>query len=131
MIAGLFAALCCSCMNDQQIEYRRAYTVGETLYFRHCRNCHGDKGEGLSALMPPLTDKDYLAKNQQQIACMIKNGGNKLIIVNKKPYQNLMPPSGLAPIEISQVLTYINNTFGNKSGLVNVEIVNTSLQNCN
>ncbi|QQL50803.1 c-type cytochrome [Mucilaginibacter ginkgonis] len=118
-------------MNDEQIEYRRAYTVGEAIYYQHCRNCHGDKGEGLSALMPPLTDKEFLAKNQKQLACIIKNGANQLLIINKKPYQNQMPPSGLAPIEIAQVLTYINNNFGNDKGLVTVTTVESQLKNCN
>lgn len=127
--AALFLA---ACMNDEQIEYQRAYTAGEVVYYQHCRNCHGDKGEGLSALMPPLTDPVYLKQNNAQLSCIIKYGlNNKLIIVNKKPYQNQMPPSGLAPIEIAQVLTYITNNFGNKQGIVTVNKVNADLAKCN
>ena len=124
--------LLAACMNDQEIEFKRAYTAGEVVYYQHCRNCHGDKGEGLSALMPPLTDSVYLKKNNNTLACIVKYGlNNQLIIINKKPYQNQMPPSGLAPIEVAQVLTYIKNTFGNKQGVVTVNQVNSNLEKCN
>lgn len=120
-----------SCMNDEDIEYKRAYTAGAVVYQNHCQNCHGTTGEGLSALMPPLTDSVYLKQNKAQLACILKYGINgKLIIVHGKPYQNQMPPSDLAPIEIAQVLTYVKNSFGNKLGGVKVEGVNKDLLDC-
>jgi mono/diheme cytochrome c family protein len=120
-----------SCMNDEDIEYKRAYTAGAVVYQNHCQNCHGTTGEGLSALMPPLTDSVYLKQNKAQLACILKYGLNgKLIIVHGKPYQNQMPPSDLAPIEIAQVLTYVKNSFGNKLGGVKVEEVNKDLLGC-
>ena len=118
-------------MNDQDIEYKRAYTAGAVIYQEHCQNCHGNTGEGLSALMPPLTDSVYLKQNKAQLACILKYGLNgKLIIVHGKPYQNQMPLADLAPIEIAQVLTYVKNSFGNKLGGVNVEDVNKDLESC-
>ncbi len=123
--------LLAACLNDQQIEFQRAYTAGEVVYYQHCRNCHGDKGEGLSALMPPLTDSVYLRKNTAELSCIVKYGlNNKMIIINKRPYQNQMPASSLAPIEIAQVLTYLKNTFGNKQGIVTVTRVNSDLAKC-
>jgi len=120
-----------SCINDQDIEYKRAYTAGALVYQNHCQNCHGNTGEGLSALMPPLTDSVYLKQNKAQLACILKYGLNgKLIIVHGKPYQNQMPPADLAPIEIAQVLTYVKNSFGNKTGFVKVEDVNRDLLIC-
>ncbi len=126
-----FVLLVSSCMNDEDIEYKRAYTAGAVIYQYHCQNCHGNTGEGLSALMPPLTDSVYLKQNKAQLACILKYGLNgKLIIVHGKPYQNQMPPADLAPIEIAQVLTYVKNSFGNKLGGVKVEEVNKDLQAC-
>ncbi|WCT14992.1 c-type cytochrome [Mucilaginibacter jinjuensis] len=126
-----FVSIISSCMNDEDIEYKRAFTAGAVVYQNHCQNCHGNTGEGLSALMPPLTDSVYLKQNKAQLACILKYGlAGKLIIVHNKPYQNQMPPSDLAPIEIAQVLTYVKNSFGNKLGGVKVEEVNKDLSIC-
>lgn len=120
-----------SCINDQDIEYKRAYTAGAVIYQEHCQNCHGNNGEGLSALMPPLTDSDYLKQNKAQLACILKFGlKGQLIIVHGKPYQNQMPPADLAPIDIAQVLTYVKNSFSNKLGIVKVDDVNEDLESC-
>jgi len=120
-----------SCINDQDIEYKRAYTAGAVIYQEHCQNCHGSNGEGLSALMPPLTDSVYLTQNKAQLACFLKFGlKGQLIIVHGKPYQNQMPTADLAPIEIAQVLTYVKNSFGNKLSIVKVDEVNKDLENC-
>lgn len=131
ILLTFFALIVSSCINDEDIEYKRAYTAGAVIYQQHCQNCHGNTGEGLSALMPPLTDSVYLKQNTSQLACILKYGLNgKLIIVHGKPYQNQMPPSDLAPIEIAQVLTYVKNSFGNKLGVVKVEEVNKDLSVC-
>ncbi|OKS85825.1 c-type cytochrome [Mucilaginibacter polytrichastri] len=127
----IVSLLIASCINDQDIEFKRAYTAGAIVYQTHCQNCHGSNGEGLSALMPPLTDSVYLKQNKTQLACILKYGlkGN-LIIVHGKPYQNQMPAAELAPIEIAQVLTYVKNSFGNKLGVVKVDEVNKDLSGC-
>ncbi|NCD71777.1 c-type cytochrome [Mucilaginibacter agri] len=131
LILFVISFLVISCANDQDIEFKRAYSAGEVVYTQHCQNCHGNNGEGLSALMPPLTDSVYLKQNKTQLACIIKFGlKDKLVIVSGKPYQNQMPPADLAPIEISQVLTYVKNSFGNKMGVVKVEDVNKDLGDC-
>lgn len=125
------SAVLASCVNDQDIEFKRAYTAGALVYQQHCQNCHGNNGEGLLALMPPLTDSIYLKKNKTRLPCIIKYGlKGDLIIVGNKPYQNQMPNSDLAPIEIAQVLTYVKNSFGNKTGTVTVEDVTKDLADC-
>ena len=63
-----------SCQNEQQVDYNRYYSAGAAVYQSHCQNCHGDKGEGLAALIPPLTDTLFLKTNKHQIACYLENG---------------------------------------------------------
>ena len=53
-----------------------------------------------------------------------------MLKVSGKFYDNKMPPSGLSPIEIAKVLTYVGNSFGNKPGVINVEEVGKSLKEC-
>lgn len=133
IITGLLvviAALTYSCQSENEIEFMRYYTSGQQLYTTRCQNCHGAKGEGLAALIPPLTDSVYLKANRPQLACYMQNGLHLPIMVNGKPFNGQMPPSNLSPVEIAEVLTYVENSFGNKLGLHNVEMVNGELKNC-
>lgn len=124
------AGLTISCQSEAQIEYIRYYTGGRELYKTHCQNCHGQTGEGLSALMPPLTDTAYIRKNQHILPCYIKNGVSGLISVSGKFYDSTMPPADLSPIEIAKVLTYVTNSFGNHNGLIDVKQVEKDLKEC-
>lgn len=129
-IFGLLTMLITSCLSDNEIEFKRYYSTGAVLYQSHCQNCHGDNGEGLSALIPPLTDSAYLKKNIHQLSCYVFNGLNEPVKINGKVYQDKMPPSGLGPIELARVLTYVGNSFGNKLGLVRFEQVTEDLKAC-
>jgi mono/diheme cytochrome c family protein len=119
-----------SCQNDGQIEFNRYYAAGNTVYLSHCQNCHGNKGQGLQGLIPPLTDSAYLISNKGALACFVKNGLKGNIKINKKTFEGEMPPIDLAPLEIAQVLTYAANAFGNKAGTITTEMVNADLTKC-
>jgi len=126
----LLSVLVYSCQSDEQIEFMRYYTSGQELYKSRCQNCHGAQGEGLAALIPPLTDSAYLKKNRKQLACYLQNGLTLPILVNGKAFNGQMPPANLAPMEIAQVLTYIQNANSNNLGLHNVSQVNDELKQC-
>ena len=133
IITGLLALIICmvySCQSDDQIEYMRYYTAGQDLYKTKCQNCHGAQGEGLAALIPPLTDSVYLKANNAKLACYVQNGLKLPILVKGKAFNGQMPPAGLTPIEIAQVLTYVKNSFGNQMGLYNVQQANNDVGKC-
>jgi len=130
LISIALILLIASCEDSSRVEFNRYYSNGSAVYQQHCQNCHGAKGEGLQGLMPPLTDSIYLKNNKSALACLIKNGLKGRITISNKQFEGEMPASGLAPVEIAQVLTYINNSFGNKSGTFTTEIVNADLGNC-
>jgi len=119
-----------SCQGPQQIEFNRYYSAGAAVYQTHCQNCHGDKGQGLAELMPPLTDSVYLKANKGQLACYLQKGLKGKITVNGKTFESQMPASDLSPIEIAQVLTYVTNSFGNKGGLINSDEAEKDLKSC-
>ncbi|QJD97861.1 cytochrome c [Mucilaginibacter robiniae] len=134
-ILTFFALAAClilffACQNEKQIEFNRYYASGQVVYQTRCQNCHGAKGEGLAALIPPLTDSIYLKSHKDDLACYVQNGLKDSIVVHQKSYSGQMPSVDLAPVEIAQVLTYIQNSFGNKLGLYNVEQVNNNLTKC-
>lgn len=107
------------------------YSQGKILYDRNCSSCHGSNGEGLKNLYPPLAKSDYLNKNQNRLACIIKKGINEPILVNEKPYNELMYGiTHLNAVEITNIANYINTNWGNNNPIVKVEIIEQQLKNC-
>ncbi|HEY9196221.1 MAG TPA: cytochrome c, partial [Mucilaginibacter sp.] len=104
---------------------------GSAIYQQHCQNCHGDKGQGLQSLIPPLTDSLYLKNNKANLACFIQNGLKGKIIISRRKFDDEMQAdTNLAPIEIAKVLTYVTNSFGNKMGIINLQTVEGDLAKC-
>lgn len=129
-ISLLLAILIYSCQNDQELMYIRYYTAGKIVYQNRCQNCHGENGQGLSALIPPLTDTAYLTKNKHQLACTVKNGLKDMLLINGKPFEGAMPANDIPPVEIAEVLTYVTNSFGNKAGTITSQHVADDLKAC-
>ncbi len=128
----LFLSVFFSCQSESEIEYKKYYTIGKSVYQNQCQNCHAENGEGLAGLIPSLQKADYLSKNKSKLACLVQNGLQGLIVVNGKFYNGKMPAqTQLAPIEIAEVITYITNSFGNNQGVYKLEKVSLDLENCN
>jgi mono/diheme cytochrome c family protein len=129
-ICLLLFALIYSCQSDESIEYSRYYSAGVLVYQSHCQNCHGDKGQGLNGLIPPLTDTLYIKSHKSTLACQLKNGLIGKIIISNATFDDKMPATDLSPIEMAQVITYVTNSFGNKQGIFTDDQVQTALNNC-
>ncbi len=119
-----------ACQSEQEIAYAKYMSNGKDIYVSHCQNCHGEKGEGLGELAPPLTDTLFLKNNKTDLACIIKNGANKEMVIHGKKYDGKMPGLNLADIDIAQVIVYITNSFGNKQGMYTYEQVAKDLGSC-
>ena len=104
---------------------------GEDLYLKNCATCHGDKGEGLRSLYPPLAKADWLALNRSELSCLIKNGMKKPIVVNGKPFHMPMPANPqLNAVEIHNILNFICNSWGNELEYFTPNEVEAQLENC-
>ncbi len=138
MRKGIFSALfiicCCiiySCQSAEEIEEAKYMSNGKDLYKIYCQNCHGETGEGLGELAPPLTDTVFLKKNKSQLACFIKNGSNKQMMINGKVYEGKMPSfEKLADIDVAQLVVYVTNSFGNHQGMYKYQKVAGDLREC-
>jgi mono/diheme cytochrome c family protein len=119
-----------SCQTAESVQRDAYYVNGRDLYIRHCQNCHGEKGEGLGELTPPLTDSIFMIQNKTQLACIIKNGLSAPITIHGKVYEGKMPDFNLANIDIAQLIVYITNGFGHKQGMYKPEQVATDLKAC-
>lgn len=107
------------------------YTHGKILYDNFCVNCHGENGENLAELIPPLANSDYLTKHKDKVACLIYYGYNGKMTVNGKEYNQQMPPNpNLNDIDIANLINYINNHFGNENGYTPLKEVQQMLNNC-
>jgi mono/diheme cytochrome c family protein len=124
-------AIIISCQNQQQIDFQNYMSNGKDIYKTKCQNCHGENGEGLGQLAPPLTDSIFLKTNKARLACIIKNGANETLLIHGKEYKEKMPAfPELADIDVAQVMVYVTNSFGNKQGFVSYTEVSSQLQNC-
>ena len=107
------------------------YREGERLYKTNCANCHMDNGEGLSALIPPLAGADYLEKNREILPCVLRYGLKDTIVVNGKVYAEQMPGvATLTDIHITNILNYINNTWGNRHAPYRLDETQRLLDKC-
>lgn len=88
---------------------------GKKIYEANCVTCHGNNGEGSPSIFPPLAKSDYLMSNTTRAIKQIHFGLSSKIIVNGKTYQGNMPASGLSPQQITDVMNYITNSWGNKN----------------
>jgi mono/diheme cytochrome c family protein len=104
---------------------------GERLYVQHCSGCHGDQGQGLARLIPPLANADYLAKHRAELPCLLRNGQNEVIVVNGIGYHHIMPGNkSLSPAQLTNLLNYIESHWGNESVPRTIREVQQQLEAC-
>ncbi|MCI4667821.1 MAG: cytochrome c [Bacteroidia bacterium] len=106
-------------------------SAGAKIYKSHCANCHGDSGEGLRSLYPPLAGADYLKDHEADLACIIRNGVDVDLIINGKTYNQPMPGNQLlSDQEIAILIDHIRNSWGNDYGNVPFSKVKNALDLC-
>jgi mono/diheme cytochrome c family protein len=112
------------CFTDRQNE-------GQRLYAQHCASCHGEQGQGLRRLIPPLAGADYLAQNRAQLPCLIRRGQQGPIVVNGVHYNQVMPGhEDLTDSQITNLLNYMQSAWGNKGEKYTIREVGELLQPC-
>jgi nitrite reductase (NO-forming) len=91
---------------------------GKEIYLRNCVSCHMDQGEGLEGIFPPLAKSDYLLKDKKRAIQQTLYGVNTEMTVNGKVYNGEMNGFDLTDNEMSDLMNYIYNSFGNKGGVI-------------
>jgi len=104
---------------------RRLFLKGAEIYGRdgHCATCHQPDGEGLALSgFPPLTKSPWVNENDERLIKLTLKGMFGPLELEGKKYPGLTPmtPFGglLSDEDVSAVLTYVRNSFGNKSPTV-------------
>jgi len=91
---------------------------GKKVYMTSCFACHMATGEGMPNIFPPLAKSDFLNADKDRAIKAVLNGLSGPIVVNGKPYNNMMPPQEVSDDQAADVLTYVMNTWGNDHGEV-------------
>lgn len=107
------------------------YQQGEALYTYYCSNCHMEDGSGLEGLIPPLAQADWLRDNQAVLPCIIRKGIEGPIIVNGRTYEQAMAGiPELTETEITNIINYMNQAWGNDYGYIQLTRVMENLKTC-
>jgi mono/diheme cytochrome c family protein len=107
------------------------YKQGRILYENFCANCHMEDGTGLPGIIPPLAGADFVEENQESLPCLIRYGIQTPLSVNGNLYTT--PMEGvpkLTEFEITNVINYINTSWGNDYGIVKHLDVRQQLEQC-
>ena len=92
---------------------------GQAVYSRTCIACHQPTGMGLPPVFPPLAGSEWIAKSASIAVRNITNGMMGPVTVKGVTYNSMMPPvAGVTDKDIADVVTYVNNSFGNTGPVV-------------
>lgn len=100
------------------------YAKGKVLFATYCKICHGENGEGLQSLGPPLAGSQWVTGNKEKVLAIVLHGLTGQIKVGDKIYKTPeiageMPAfSGndkLSDEDIAQILSYIRNAWSNNA----------------
>ena len=95
------------------------FKQGQQLFEMNCSSCHQSSGLGMPGAIPPLAKSDFLMKrNDDGIGILLNGINNEPITVNGNHFQGVMPKLSLTDDQIANILTYVRNSWGNKSIVV-------------
>ena len=103
---------------NQKFDLKASIERGKEVYNTQCITCHMEKGEGIEAVFPPLAKSDYLMADKTRSIRQILEGASGEMTVNGKTYNGEMPAVDLTDEQVSDVLNYVRNSWGNKGAAV-------------
>lgn len=89
---------------------------GESLYIKYCLSCHQKDGSGVPNMFPPIQKSDWVNGDKSKLINVLLKGLKGDIDVNGDQYSQVMPKQdNLTDEQISRILTYIRQNFGNNA----------------
>jgi len=108
---------------------RKKYPRGVSLFRRTCQPCHGEDGNGIKSLAPPLNNSEWVTGDKERLIAIVLYGLSGPVKVDGKVYADLgeMPGIGnnedLVDEDISQLLSFIRNYWTNTASEISREEV--------
>jgi len=100
---------------------------GGKVYAKHCAECHGERGEGVAGVYPPLDGNSSVTEPTgiNATRMVLLGGFAPVTAANQRPYS--MPPFAqqLNDGEVAAVVTYIRRAWSNKASIVRAQGVST------
>ncbi len=97
---------------------QKSVNRGKEVYNTHCQLCHGEKGEGIEGVYPPVAKADFIKDWKKSIQSIV-NGLKGPLTVNGKAYDSEMEPlPQLSDQQVADVMNFIYNNWGNKGRFV-------------
>lgn len=103
---------------------------GKQVFTTTCQACHQASGAGIPGAFPPVAESEWVSGPPKRLVAIVLHGLQGEINVKGQKFQGVMPPfkDQLKPEDVAAVVTYIRNSFGNKSTLVPVKLVNDVIE---
>lgn len=107
--------------------FRKQFPAGISLFNSTCQTCHGEDGNGIAALAPPLNHSDWVTGDKDRLIAIVLYGLTGPVKVNKKLYKSPeisgdMPGLGhnkdITDETIAQVLSYIRKNWNNNASYI-------------
>ena len=118
-MAGSFFAF----QSKNNFDLKASVSRGKEVYTAYCLSCHMEQGEGIESVYPPVAKSDYLMADKKRSIQQVLYGVSGEIKVNGVVYTGEMTGFDLSDQEVSDVLNYIRNSWGNKGEAVKPEDV--------
>jgi mono/diheme cytochrome c family protein len=123
---SLASILCVTFLSFQKkpgFDLKASISRGKEIYGAQCISCHMEAGEGVQDVYPPLAKSDYLMADKKRVLSQVLKGLSGPVKVNGKTYDGEMTSFDLKDEEVSDVVNYIRNSWGNKGEAVRPEEV--------
>jgi len=111
---------------QQDDQLKESMARGKEVFTANCVTCHMQTGEGIEGVYPPLAKSDYLMADKVRAIKQILEGASGPMTVNGVQYNGFMTGFDLGDKEVSDVLNYIRNSWGNKSEAITPEEVKSA-----
>ena len=117
-IASAIALTLVSFQTKPSFDLKASIARGKDVYVTYCMSCHMEQGEGIESVYPPLAKSDYLMADKKRSINQILYGASGEIKVNGIMYNSEMAAIDISDQEVSDLLNYVRNSFGNKGDAV-------------
>lgn len=101
--------------------------VGRRVFTQNCVVCHQSNGQGVPGQFPPLAQSEWVLSEgwhgDNHLVKVLLHGLQGVVEVRGNIYNNAMPAQKLSDAQISAVLTYIRNEWGNSAPPISEEFV--------
>jgi len=98
---------------QQSFNLKASMDRGKIIYETQCMSCHMAGGEGLEGVFPPLAKTDYL-NDKNRLVKVILLGVRGSMKINGVDYNGEMLGYNFNDQEVSDILNFIRNSWGNK-----------------